>query len=139
MFSVPPSACGPLYALVSGCGSGYECDRYLNVPSPAFPYFSSHIVEETDVCEVIRRIAVSESTVIVLTTFLASARGVLGSPWGIDARIRNQSARGVPISLLAGEVRLVDGEAFLKLFHNSALDETHALLASRRAQKIEWY
>lgn len=75
MFPVSPSGCGPPYASVPEWWYGFECHSELNVPSPlVLAYFSSRSVEETDLCEFIRRIAVSNFIVLVLASFFACAR-----------------------------------------------------------------
>lgn len=49
MFAGPLSGLGQLSASVPEGWSGYECRRYLNVPSrPVLAYFSHHIVATAD-------------------------------------------------------------------------------------------
>lgn len=148
MFAASPSGCGPFCASVPVSSSGYECWCELIVPLPRLlTYVSYQIVSEPDLREAIYRIAVCELTVLVLAFFLACARNDPCSRWFIDERTRGGRACGVIFPLPSSVGRLVDEEAFMKVFDDSSFDLTHALLPFRRTQetnlcassRVEWF
>lgn len=107
----------------------------MNVPSRSIlAHFAFHIVDETDLREVIWRIAVSESSVLVLFAILACARNGLGFCWPIATRTRGRGASGVLFLLPSRVVRFADENVFMKLLGDLSFDITHVLTASRRTQ-----
>lgn len=87
--------------------------------------------------EMIWPTAVFAFIVLGLFSFIESAYDGSGSRCGIHARIRGQKTRGALFPLPFRVLRLVDNEAFLKLFDDSSFDLTYALLAPRSTQEVD--
>lgn len=71
--------------------------------------------------------------------FLACARDCPCSEWGTDTGMRSRSAHGMPFPSTSRVVRLVENEAFIRLFKDSSFNLTDALLALRRTQEDDWF
>lgn len=140
MFSVPLSGRGLLYSLLSEWYSGYAFRPELIVPPPLLlAYFSSRIVNETKLCLVIWRIAVSELTALVVARVsLVVCSGRSRFSRGIDAKIRGWDDSGRLFPFPARVFCLVADESLLKLFDNPSFDLNHALIAFRRTKEVDW-
>lgn len=100
--------------------------------------FVSDIVAEMDFHKAICRIPVFEFSVLDLVCFLECKRNSPRFCWTTDAWFCIRDTRGVIFPLPSRVVHLVDDRAFMKLFDNLSFHLTHAPLAFRRLQEVDW-